>query len=314
MTLLLVGVLLIFVGVLLLYRMPLEAVLYAALLSLVFIFIVAVRDFMKQEQLKNALEHCLCSVPFFIIELPVLRNDINQRFFTLIEKIQEVRREFISSTDMKMTETVDYYTMWVHQIKTPIQAMRLLLQSDHPDLDELSNQLFRIEEYVGMVLHYLRVDQFSNDLVLKKQSLDPLIKQAVRKYAKFFIHKKITLDFQKTQTEIVTDEKWFVFVLEQLLSNCLKYTQQGKVTIKMEQDTLLIQDTGIGISPQDLPRLGEKGFTGYNGHADKKSTGIGLYLCRKICQRLSHPLTIDSTLNEGTTVRINIKSYSLKPE
>lgn len=250
----------------------------------------------------------------FIIELPVLRNDINQRFFTLIEKIQEVRREFISSTDMKMTETVDYYTMWVHQIKTPIQAMRLLLQSDHPDLDELSNQLFRIEEYVGMVLQYLRVDQFSSDLVLKKQSLDLLIKQAVRKYAKFFIQKKITLDYQKTEAELVTDEKWFVFVLEQLLSNCLKYTQQGKVTIKMEQDTLLIQDTGIGISPQDLPRLGEKGFTGYNGHADKKSTGIGLYLCKKICQRLSHSFTIDSTLNEGTTVRINIKSYSLKPE
>lgn len=118
-----------------------------------------------------------------------------------------------------------------------------------------------------------------------------MVRQAVRKYAKVFISKKIQMDFKPTNVYTVTDEKWFVFVLEQLLSNSLKYTKEGKVSIFMEEKALVIEDTGIGIPAEDLPRIFEKGFTGYNGREDKKSTGIGLYLCKNIMDKLQWNIT-----------------------
>ena len=201
----------------------------------------------------------------------------------------------------------EYYTLWVHQIKTPIAAMSLLLQEeDTPENGELSMELFRIEQYVEMVLQYLRLDSPDHDLAFRSVDVDDCVRQAVRKYARSFIRKKIALDFQETGIETVSDEKWMVFVLEQLLSNALKYTKKGTIRIYGGNGFLYIEDTGIGIAPEDLPRIFEKGYTGYNGRRDKKSTGIGLYLCQEILKRLAHGITITSTLGEGTKVTLDL--------
>lgn len=168
-----------------------------------------------------------------------------------------------------------------------------------------------------MVLQYLRLDSSSTDFVLKKYRLEDIVKQAVRKYAKIFIRKKISLNLQELDCEVLTDEKWLVFVVEQLLSNALKYTNKGSISIYMEPQggkTLVIEDTGIGIAAEDLPRVFEKGFTGYNGRADKKSTGIGLYLCKRILCKLSHTITIESTVGKGTSVKINLDTVNLSVE
>ena len=155
----------------------------------------------------------------------------------------------------------EYYTLWVHQIKTPIAAMSLLLQEeDTPENGELSMELFRIEQYVEMVLQYLRLDSPDHDLAFRSVDVDDCVRQAVRKYARSFIRKKIALDFQETGIETVSDEKWLVFVLEQLLSNALKYTPSGSISLSVEEPlTLVIEDTGIGIAAEDLPRICEKG-------------------------------------------------------
>lgn len=236
----------------------------------------------------------------------------------LIEKdYQEIIRimdrqmsDVISEKDAAYSDMMDYYTIWVHQIKTPIAAIRLLLQSEPSGNGaELLDQLFRIEQYVDMVLQYLRLENMNEDLLIRKCSLDSIVKQAVRKYAKSFIRKKIRLDYRELDREVLTDEKWLVFVVEQILSNALKYTREGTVSIRMDPGnpfTLLVEDTGIGIAPEDLPRLFSRGFTGCNGREDKKSTGIGLYLCRRILNKLSHTISIDSEIGKDTRVSIGL--------
>ena len=173
----------------------------------------------------------------------------------------------------------------------------------------------RIEQYVEMVLTYLRLDSGSTDYVLKKYDLDDIIRQAVRKYASQFIRKKIRLTYEPLSCEVLTDEKWLLFVIEQVLSNALKYTRSGEISITLEAPkTLCIRDTGIGIAPEDLPRIFEKGFTGYNGRNDKKASGIGLYLCRRICSRLNHKIIITSKVDVGTEVRIDLDRKVLEVE
>lgn len=213
-------------------------------------------------------------------------------------------------------DTVDYYTTWVHQIKTPIAAMGLILQQeDTEDSRRLSGELQRIEQYVDMVLTYLRLGSGDTDYVFAKVDLDKLLRGCIRKYAGQFIRRHLTLDYQSMDCQVLTDEKWLAFVVEQVLSNALKYTREGSVSIYLEPPCILcIRDTGIGIAPEDLPRIFEKGYTGYNGRSDKKATGLGLYLCRQICDRLKSTITAQSAPGEGTTIRIGLGREVLEVE
>lgn len=226
---------------------------------------------------------------------------------------------------------MEYYTMWVHQIKTPIAALKLLIEeeadipgaeeplgADRESLqqqrekrrDEELQQLFAIEQYVNMALSYMRLGSETTDFVLRQTDLDEVIRMAVRRYARHFISKKIVLHYEETGARVLTDEKWLGFVIEQLLSNALKYTHEGSITIGMEEGRLTITDTGIGIRAEDLPRVCEKGYTGYNGHANQKSTGIGLYLCSTILKKLGHSFTITSQEGTGTRVMIGFPEES----
>jgi len=248
-----------------------------------------------------------------IEELPKASDLVEQDYQTLLTLLFEDKTKITSKADVSKTEMIDYYTLWAHQIKTPISAMRLLLQTEgSTQNNELSTQLFKIEQYVEMVLGYLRIESISSDLVLSQYDLSNVVKQAIRKYATIFIGKKITLDFKEMDCLVLTDEKWLVFVIEQILSNALKYTKSGTISIYMEAEkTLVIKDSGIGIASEDLPRVFEKGFTGFNGRMDKKSTGIGLYLCKKILNKLSHKMTITSQVDLGTVVRIDLSSVKI---
>ena len=194
--------------------------------------------------------------------------------------------------------------------------MRLLLQNeDTPVSRQLKTELFRIEQYVEMVLCYFRLDSPSADFVLNYYSLDTIIRQAIRKYAGQFVQKKLRLVYEPTDYQVLTDEKWLSFVIEQLLSNAVKYTNEGSITISVDSNLVLsVSDTGIGIAPEDLPRIFEKSYTGYNGRVEKRSTGLGLYLCRKILNRLSHPITVTSAIGEGTTFRIDLSRQFLDVE
>ena len=258
-------------------------------------------------------------------ELPEYMDIIECDYQELVKELSQAKQDFISQNRIARKEMLDYYGMWVHQIKTPIAAMDILLQNTEQFLYEedivnsrinkrleiiqesipvsdMKMELFKIEQYVEMALNYLRVEDISSDLSFKKHAVDDMVRQVIRKYAKIFISKKIKMNFKPTGSYIVTDDKWFVFVLEQLISNALKYTKQGQISIYMEDKSLVIEDSGIGIPAEDIPRIFEKGFTGYNGRENKKSTGIGLYLCKNIMDKLQWNITADSEAGTGTKI------------
>ena len=332
-------------------------------------------------------------------DMPETSDSVEQLYQEIIENQIISRKEIKADKDKADSEMLQYYGMWVHQIKTPIAAMRLLLQTDisefaadnenkseeninavelkneykesinatgldteYIDTDnkedelekiylgfgelkkELSNELFQIEQYTEMALQYQRVQSETNDFVLEKVKLDKVIRESIRKYAKIFIRKKLAMNYDGTDITVVSDEKWLGFIIEQLLSNAVKYTKSGSITINVGMSTLKtdvlnnvdkeeqrykncenvfdriekkvekgnksrsifveIADEGIGISAEDIPRVFEKGYTGYNGHENKTSTGIGLYLCKQAADKLGHRLEIESEEKKGTKVRV----------
>lgn len=319
-------------------------------------------------------------------DMPETLDSVEQLYQEIVENQIISRKEIKADKDKADSEMLQYYGMWVHQIKTPIAAMRLLLQTDisefvadnenkseeninaagldteYIDTDnkedelekiylgfgelkkELSNELFQIEQYTEMALQYQRVQSETNDFVLEKVKLDKVIRESIRKYAKIFIRKKLAMNYDGTDITVVSDEKWLGFIIEQLLSNAVKYTKSGSITISIGMNTLKtdalnnvdkeelkykncenvfdriekrvekesksriifveIADEGIGISAEDIPRVFEKGYTGYNGHENKTSTGIGLYLCKQAADKLGHRLEIESEEKKGTKVRV----------
>ena len=345
-------------------------VIYAGILDLILLMIVGIIGFIryigKVKRLKNALRRPAGEQ----LDLPEPGDNVEMLYGQLLENQDIARREAVSGALSRQTQMKDYYSMWVHQIKTPISAMNLLLAAQKevvgelmPDDDvdysvdmqansnifkdrnsvganseledteklyenlaqfnnrqqdmctemadnisSLEDELFRIEEYVNMALQYQRVSSSENDLVLEKISLDKVIRDTIRKYAKIMIRRRIKINYAGTEQEVYTDEKWLAFILEQILSNAIKYTSQGAITVEIVNETnwcfITIKDSGIGIRSEDLPRIFEKGYTGYNGHSDKKATGIGLYLCKQMIDKLGHTIRVESEVGKGTTVWI----------
>ena len=213
----------------------------------------------------------------------------------------------------KLNDLMDYYTLWAHQIKTPIAASSLLVGEieDKKVKNQLEQELFKIESYVNIVLQYLRLESFHEDLVLKKENVEDLVKEIVKKYAIFFIQKGLSLNLHDLDRTIITDRKWFVVILEQVLSNSLKYTSQGGIEIYFQEDTLYIKDSGLGIQDADLLRVFERGFSGYNGRLTQQSSGLGLYLSKKIADELGHQISIASQVGHGTTVMISFSEKKM---
>lgn len=311
------GIVVIFGILFYLYDIPFDAIIYGCELSFVWSAVCLLIDFYKYYK-RHKLLH-INREQFFddAEQLPEYMDIIEYDYQELAKELYQAKQELISKNRIAKKELLDYYGMWVHQIKTPIAALDILLQNTERMLYQLDEkemmqkaisvsdmkmELFKIEQYVEMALNYLRVEDISSDLVFKKHELDDMVRQVIRKYAKIFISKKIKIDFKPTKACIVTDEKWFIFVLEQIISNALKYTKQGQISIYMKEKSLVIEDTGIEIPAEDLPRIFEKGFTGYNGRENKKSTGIGLYLCKNIMDKLQWNITVDSEVGSGTKI------------
>lgn len=307
----------IFGGVFFLYSLPLKAVLYPVLICMIIGGIILFLDYRKAYNKHKRLTEIEKLNSALMERFPNLETQDDIDYQNIIESLREEINEIQTKEDLRYQDTVDYYTTWVHQIKTPIASMRLTLQNEDSDTArQISDDLFRIEQYVEMVLTFLRMGSDSSDYMFKEYNLDEIIKGCVKKFASQFIRKKIKLNYEPLNVKVLTDEKWLAFVIEQLLSNAVKYTPSGgKVTIDLEKPkTLCIRDTGIGIAPEDLPRIFEKGYTGYNGRSDKKASGLGLYLCKCICDNLGNSITANSSLDSGTVIRIDLNRKELKIE
>lgn len=332
-----IGFMLIFPIIFYLYGIRTDAVQYAFLLSFVWFLMREAVRFIGYKKRHEALLEVERKASAELYELPKTNSVIEKDYQRILESVYQDKVELESAGREFRKEMTDYYGMWAHQIKTPIAALKVLLQScDLPDeADErafglvrgMRSEVFKIEQYVEMVLTYLRTTDMTSDFVFDTYELDDIIRQAVKKYSQMFILQKIKLNYEPTGRKVLTDEKWLTFVIEQLVSNALKYTREGSISIytqrisqnagtsgqtdicqsKSLEECLVIEDTGIGIWPEDLPRVFEKGFTGYNGRENKKSTGIGLYLCKTIMNKLRHGIWLESEVGKGTKAYIRLE-------
>lgn len=306
----------VFLCVFSLYGIAVKAVIYPSLVCAFFGLLLLYLDY------KHALKkhRHLLEIQGFTEELadnlPAAVTADDNDYQQLIKLLSDEMKTKSTLLDIKYSDTVDYYTAWVHQIKTPIASARLTLQNETGESAKILNEeLFRIEQYVEMVLVFLRLDSDYTDYIIKQCNLDDIIRASVKRYSSQFIRRKINLDYKPLNISVLTDEKWIAFVIEQLLSNALKYTNSGSITIYTENEKVLcIKDTGIGIEAEDLPRIFDKGYTGYNGRSDKKATGIGLYLCKRICKNLGHSITAQSQPEKGTVIKIDLNSIELGVE
>ena len=304
-----------------LYRLPLKVVLYPALLCALTGAAAAALDYRRMRRRHEQLQHIGRLSAELIDGLPAPETIADEDHQRIIRMLCDEHRAMEARMTGRFDDMVNYYTVWAHQIKTPIAAMRLQLQNEDSPLSRaLSSELLRIEQYVEMVLAFLRLDSNSSDYVFKMHELDPLLRQSIRRFSSEFINRKLILSYTPPSDEsgtlkMITDDKWFCFVIEQLLSNALKYTRAGTISIFFSQPKVLcLKDTGIGIAPQDLPRIFEKGYTGCNGRTDKKASGLGLYLCKRICKNLGIGISITSEVDNGTCVYLSLDQYPLKAE
>ena len=302
----------IFIVVAFLYNIRMDALKYALLLVILWLLLYVITEYHRFRKKHLLLERFKKSTQECTKELPECRNLLELDYQELLGIFDEKILELKSEARIKGQDLSDYYGMWVHQIKTPIAAMHILLQSVEdenpalPELKEMKMELFKMEQYVEMVMVFLRLGSTTTDYVIRAHSLDDIVRPAVRKFAGEFIRRRLRLDYQPLDRTVVTDAKWLGFVVEQVLSNALKYTAHGSVTIAMDGDDLCIRDTGMGIAPEDLPRIFDRGFTGLNGRRDTRASGIGLYLCRRICRSLGHTIRASSVPNQGTEIRIGL--------
>lgn len=307
---------LIFAAAFALYRLPMAAVWYPAALCLLTGAGGFIVDYLRVRRRHEALEGLKRSVSALLERLPEADGVEAADYREIAGLLHDARLEDSARAEAALREMTDYYTLWAHQIKTPIAAMRLRLQdSDSADARALLQELGRVERYVEMVLTYVRLEGGDTDYVIRPCDLDALLRRVFRRFAGEFIARRLRLEYAPVDATVLTDEKWLGFVLEQVLSNALKYTPSGAIAVYMEAPlTLCVRDTGIGIAPEDLPRIFDRSYTGLTGREHRQASGIGLYLCRRVCERLGHSIAAASAPGEGTVIRIDLSRREMPIE
>lgn len=298
-----------------LYELPMEPYIYGAALTMLLFFVVNGLEGFHLIKRHRAMQSTYQNLPLLSEDFVQPETLCEADLMEILLELERILNDSTTKWKEKECNAIDFYTTWVHQIKTPVSVLRMILQKEDTKQNRaLLLEVFRIEQYIEMVLSYLRLDHASSDFVFKQYKLDSILKSVIHKFAPQFVEKKIALSYEPTNLTVLTDEKWLSFLIEQVFSNALKYTKEGgKISIYMEADqTLTISDTGIGIAPEDLPRIFEKGFTGYNGRTDKKATGLGLYLCKETAKKLSHRIAAKSVVGKGTAISITFLSNSME--
>ena len=227
-------------------------------------------------------------------------KDDNER---LLNENKNLKSEMLNQKD----DLNAYFLMWLHQIKTPMTVSKLLLEKPNDTTNtKLKMQLMYIEQYINMAMNYLKMIDHSTDMDITQVNLDDIIKNLLKKYSLLFIHNHISLEYQSNVTLVVSDSRWLTILIEQILSNALKYTENGKIAIQYleEKHALEIKDTGIGIRSEDIPKIFDRGYSGFNGRMNEKSSGLGLYLARKISERLNIQIEVESKLSKGSIFRL----------
>lgn len=279
-----------------------------ALILLLFLIVFYLFDFMFSAYLLSISIIIIIYMIYFITHFFTFIDDVNKT--KQIEILEKQIQQLKNKQNSYQEEIESYFLLWVHQIKTPITASKLLLERKNEDnKEEVLQEIIQIDNYTNLALNYLKIMNESTDMSFKEIELDTIIQNIIKRYAMIFIHNKTKLHYEKIDSIVLTDPKWSTVMIEQILNNSLKYAKGNDIYIYFDQRTneLVIHDTGIGISESDLPKIFDKGYSGFNGMLDEKSSGVGLYIVRKISRRLNQKVSVESKLNEYTIFKIKFK-------
>ncbi|MDF7627118.1 sensor histidine kinase [Lactobacillaceae bacterium L1_55_11] len=244
-----------------------------------------------------------------LAELPTIPTftSTERHYQTLVrQQIQDLAATQ-AALDQQGQDLQDYYALWVHQIKVPLSVLDLMSQTGTVDMSQTRRQLLAINQYLEMMLQYVRLQNFNQDLNYEKVAVRPILVDILKDYRYWFIEKDLSVILGDSDFTVTTDPKWLRFVLEQLIFNAIKYTEAGQIQINCTPNqTMVIEDSGIGIAAADLPLIFQAGYTGYNGRLDQNASGLGLYLVQEILSRLGHGITITAEVGVGTQVTVDL--------
>jgi len=246
---------------------------------------------------------------------PKPQNYEQELYMKLLKKVHNNYMDDIEKLHNEKKEHQDFIMSWIHEVKLPITASLLLMRNSAGKtvnylVDKFEDELRKIENYVEQALYYSRIDSFSKDYFITEISLNQVIRESIKKHSKLFINKHINFTIWDEQRFVQSDSKWLGFIIDQIISNSLKYTNEGgSISFMFEENSkeklLKIKDTGIGIKPEDIGRVFEKGFTGSTGRNYSQSTGMGLYLAKQMVLKLDHNISIQSEVGKYTKVNIH---------
>ncbi|SFB07985.1 hypothetical protein SAMN05216312_103386 [Cohnella sp. OV330] len=293
-------------------------VLYTASACIVFTIVYACAGYLHRRGFYREIELSMDGRDVKVDHLPKPQTQGQARLLAFVRRRQDEHEERLNSLRAEIREHQDFVMSWIHEVKLPIAAVRLLLEREEalpePLADKLEDEIAKIDSYVEQALYFSRIDSFSKDYFIAELPLQTVVKASVRKYAKLFINKRIAFEIQEGEFRAHSDGKWLAFIVEQIMANALKYTpEQGRIAAGWDEDAaekrLWIEDDGIGIPPEELGRVFDKGFTGTNGRNHAKSTGLGLYLARQMAHKLGHRLSVSSEPGAGTRLTIHFPKF-----
>ena len=282
-----------------LYHLPLSYFWISLLFNLTLLLILSIWLFIQFRKKLLLIQNF-----FFVQDLDDLSSPSELAYQQLIEQLIVAESEKGLEEKSRMESLQTMVKMWSHQMKVPLSALSLMAQTDQLDRQEVRQQLLRLENYLDTLLTYLKFSQHKDDFRFEALSARSLVVDLVKKYRVSCLAKELSVEVSG-DWQLKSDKKWLSFAISQILDNAIKYSKRGgHIQVQLDEDGIQIADTGMGILPEDLPRLFEEGFTGYNGHEHKKATGLGLYMTKQVLDKLDLAIRVHSQVEEGTQVFI----------
>ncbi len=283
-----------------LYRLPMHYFLTANIISLTTLGLISLWKYYQfKTKIKNLQEF------IYVTDLDSLTLPSDKVYHSLIIKLNEEASKKLLQQRNQQKNTESLIKMWSHQMKLPLSALSLMVQTQSTDVKEYQQQVFRLEKYLNNLLSYLKFKQHHDDFRFQIVSVREIISSIVKESRYLCIAKELSVTIQGN-CQLKTDKKWLRFALMQLIDNAIKYsTKGGNITITLNSKSIIISDNGIGILSEDLPCLFDEGFTGFNGHEHQKATGLGLYMTKEILDQLNLDIKVNSLIGEGTQVIIS---------
>ena len=304
------------------FKVSLELIIVIISLLVIFAILVLIIEYLKKRNFYNEFINIVDKLDKKYLVIEMLNSPNFHEGEILYNELYEINKsmlENIKNYEISMNDFKDYIEMWIHEVKIPLSSLILMIHNNKNNISsKMVDQVNRLDNYVDQVLFYVRAENAEKDYLIKKTELNKVINKIALKNKDYILENNICFSVLDCEKKVLTDSKWLEFIIDQIINNSIKYKRDiASSFIKIyteennEEIRLIIYDNGIGIDAKDLPRVFDKTYTGTNGRLKSKSTGMGLYIAKNLCEKLGHKIAIESKVNEYTKVIITFNKESI---